>query len=174
MKIKDKLAYSQLWDRIYFFKEGMFVQLYGVSLYLALKEINLNIKVHYRNYKMISDKPILRAGFPISGLNKLSIGDLKEREFGYELPGAWERDIEGYRNWYREQLAILGIGAEKNREQLIEKQLKPLWLTEKEYCFLCGWRKGKYPLETEYEFILRLQQKIASSNAKRTGSNFFD
>lgn len=162
MNIAQKLQYSQCIDRIYFFREGMFAQLYGVSLYLAITRLNLDIKLCIYRYKSLSNKPILRAGLPTNKLEKLNINGLLKTDFGYEYVNNWNIDHVVYRAWYESQLSLLLNSSEKLPSSL-NKNLIPLWLTEREYSFLISWQQGKYPVGTEFRFVERLSKKIASS-----------
>ncbi|MCX8641823.1 MULTISPECIES: hypothetical protein [unclassified Gilliamella] len=51
MRIIEKLKQSKSIDNIYFYRERMFVQLYGVSLYLALEVLNLPLTMRIKRYK---------------------------------------------------------------------------------------------------------------------------
>ena len=54
MNIEEKLKLSQQSDCIYFFRERMFAQVYGVSLYLATTKLNL--KVYCQQYNKLNKK----------------------------------------------------------------------------------------------------------------------
>ncbi|OCG23488.1 hypothetical protein A9G11_05880 [Gilliamella sp. wkB108] len=104
MNIEQKLKQSQCCDSIYFFREGVFAQLFGVSLYLAITELKLGVKVCGYRYKKLDNLMVLRAGLPILVLEKRYATQLLKQSYGYEIKGNWQVDLANYKAWYTTQL----------------------------------------------------------------------
>ena len=85
MNIEQKLKLSQQTDYIYFFREGIFAQLYGVSLYLAVTRLNLDLNLCLYKYKSLSNQKILRAGLPTKKLESLLPNGLAIKIFGMSI-----------------------------------------------------------------------------------------
>lgn len=170
MDIFEKLTQSKNSDIIYFYREGIFAQLYGVSLYLAINQLALPLTLRARRYKKLSDRYILCAGLPTKLLENLSIKNLQKTSFGYELKNDLIVDYRHYQIWYHQKLNQSLIEQNLlNRTQQINENLirglKPVWLNEKEYNFIQTWHRGKYRPGLELQFMEMLQRKIASSCA---------
>lgn len=107
MRIIEKLKQSKSIDNIYFYRERMFVQLYGVSLYLALEVLNLPLTMRIKRYKKLANKPILQAALLDKAMLNLNISGLTKTEFGYILPNSRSVDLLVYRLWHDKQLKQL-------------------------------------------------------------------
>ena len=167
MNIEQKLKLSQQTDYIYFFREGIFAQLYGVSLYLAVTRLNLDLNLCLYKYKILSNQKILRAGLPTKKLESLLPNGLANCQFGYSYKNLWHVDKNSYNRWYKKNTSeLLSINCKnKHSKDFLSKELIPLWLTEEERQFLLDWQKDKYRQATEQYFIETLQRKIVSSYA---------
>ncbi|MBI0154612.1 MULTISPECIES: hypothetical protein [unclassified Gilliamella] len=167
MNIEQKLKLSQQTDYIYFFREGIFAQLYGVSLYLAVTRLNLDLNLCLYKYKSLSNQKILRAGLPTKKLESLLPNGLANCQFGYSYKNLWHVDRNSYNRWYKKNTSeLLSINCKnKHSKDFLSKELIPLWLTEEERQFLLNWQKDKYGQSTEQQFIDTLQRKIVSSYA---------
>lgn len=113
MNIVEKLKQSKRIDNIYFYRERMFVQLYGVSLYLSLKELDLPLTVRLKRYKTLGNKAILNAGMPLKSLINLDITDLIVTDSGFKIPNSWSFEPVSYHDWYERKLKQLLSEEEK-------------------------------------------------------------
>lgn len=113
MNITEKLKQSERFDNIYFYRERMFVQLYGVSLYLSLKELDLPLNMRVKRYKMLGNKAILNAGMPLKSLINLDITDLIVTDSGFKIPNSWSFEPVSYHDWYERKLKQLLSKEEK-------------------------------------------------------------
>lgn len=113
MNITEKLKQSERIDNIYFYRERMFVQLYGISLYLSLKELGLPLNLRVKRYKMLGNRAILNAGMPLKSLLNLDITDLIVTDSGFKIPNCWSFDSLSYHNWYGRKLKQLLSEEEK-------------------------------------------------------------
>lgn len=191
MDINEKIKLSQHNNSIHFFKQGIFAQLFGVSLYLAITELKLSVKVCGVRYKKFHNSLILRAGLPIAALEKRYSNFLITREYGYEFMGNWLFDNEHYQAWKNIQLAELLKQVSKQQSlkpqckkfiinqqssklnhdgtlELADKVSFDTWqltLSEQEYQFLKNWQPDKYPASLESGFIRGLSKKISSQSA---------
>ncbi|MBI0037932.1 MULTISPECIES: hypothetical protein [Gilliamella] len=188
MNIEEKLKLSQQSDCIYFFRERMFAQVYGVSLYLAATKLNLDLKVYCQQYKKLNNKKVLKAGISIPKLIGLFSDQLIVQSYGYQLRGNWQINLTQVIEWQKlqftaiEQLRMMSAlpnitepnsshlsnRKDKARLALAGKHSQDAWhlmLSEREYNYLKDWKKGKYPLSIDLSFIEKLSQKIASSRA---------
>lgn len=122
MNIEKKLVYSQSSKSIYFFRERMFAQMYGMSLYLAIKELKLRINVTGKRYKKLQNKLVLRGGLPLVWLEKHYQEKLIYHSYGYELKGNWQEDIKDYYVWQKsEYIAVLERENMYNHQKRSEK-----------------------------------------------------
>lgn len=185
MKIEDKLCYSEQRGRIYFFREGVFGSIYGFSLYLAVTQLKLRVRVCGHRYKKLGEEMVLRGGMPISWILKSYGHALIRHSFGYELQGDWDVDINDYYNWRYNNLSRLVraehfklkalqvnlpqetvLNHEKNEEDrkvLVAKLLndsRQLMLSVQEYYFLQDWEPNKYAHEIESRFIEELKKRL--------------
>lgn len=185
MDIIDKLEKSNSRTSIYFFKQGIFAQLYGMSLYLARIELNLLVKVCGVRHKKCGGDLILRGGLPVSTLEKHFGRRLIHHDYGYEIRLTHEiEDLTDYNSWYLKQKNYLLkkeaiernnktelVEAEKNLEvSALSRELaasRQLTLSEQEYYFLMNWRQDKYPSSIESGFIRGLKEKILSQGRSR-------
>lgn len=113
MNITEKLKQSERFDNIYFYRERMFVQLYGVSLYLSLKELDLPLNMRVKRYKMLGNKAILNAGMPLKSLINLDITNLIVTDSGFKIPNSWSFEPVSYHDWYERKLKQLLSKEEK-------------------------------------------------------------
>ena len=107
MNIEEKLKLSQQSDCIYFFRERMFAQVYGVSLYLATTKLNLNLKVYCQQYKKLNNKKVLKAGISIPKLIGLFSDQLIPQSYGYQLRWNLQVDLTKFIKWQKLQFTAI-------------------------------------------------------------------
>ena len=189
MKIEDKLKLSNEWCSIFFFTEGIFAQVFGVSLYIAVAHFGLAAKVCGYRYKKLGNHMVLRAGLPTKTLEQRYGNMLIKHEFGYEIKYGLEPNDADYQEWHDENMANL-----LSQEQLLARhktlhsesqsskaEVKTacaptptpsapqenlnaalsITLSKQEVEFLQSWLIDKYPSSIESGFIRGLQQKVA-------------
>lgn len=170
MNIEQKLAYSERGDRVYFFRERMFLKLYGLSLYIGVTELKLPVSLELKRYKLLENKAVLQASLLSKKLNGLEIKGILEKNYGYTLKGQWSLNYDKYKSWYKEQLMKLTEQEAKEQKLLeIEKNLdqglKALWLTEGEYKLIKSCLEDSAQNYKLQRLVTELRRKIASSCA---------